>query len=74
MGLGLLFVGYVFVSLFTLAPTYFVTDLVGSFIIFEALGKLRRHAERFRYALAAVYAMFAVSVVQCAQRLKTCSR
>ncbi len=66
MGLGLLFVGYVFVSLFTLAPTYFVTDLVGSFIIFEALGKLRRHAERFRYALAAVYAMFAVSVVQCA--------
>ncbi len=65
MGLGILFVGYVFVSLFTLAPTYFVTDLVGSFVVFEALGRLRRHAERFRYAVASVYAMFAVSAVQC---------
>ncbi len=65
MGLGVLFIGYVLTSVFTLAPTYFLTDLIGSFVIFEAVGKLRRHAERFRYAAAAVYAMFCVSAVQC---------
>ena len=66
MGLGLLFIGYVLVAVFTLAPTYFLTDLIGSFVIFEALGKLRRNAERFKYAVWSVYAMFSVSAVQCA--------
>lgn len=65
MGLGVLFFGYVLVSIFTLSPVYFITDLVGSFAIFEALGKLRRHADRFRYALWSVYAMFFVSAAQC---------
>lgn len=65
MGLGVLFVGYVFLSLFTLTPTFFVTDLLGSFVIYSALEKLRRHAPRFRYAVISVYAMFAVSTVQC---------
>lgn len=65
MGLGVLFIGYVFVALFTLTRTFFVTDLLGSFIIFSALEKLRRHAPRFKYAVAAVYVMFAVSTVQC---------
>ena len=65
MGLGVLFIGYVLLSVFTLAPTFFVTDLIGSFVIYEALGKLRRHAARFRYAIMADYAVFAVSAVQC---------
>ena len=65
MGLGQLFIGYVFLSIFTLSPTFFVTDLLGSFIIFSATEKLRRHAEKFRYAIFAVYLSFAVSTVQC---------
>lgn len=65
MGLGILFVGYVFISLFTLTRTFFVTDLLGSFIIFTALERLRPHAPKFRYAVIAVYFMFAVSSVQC---------
>ncbi len=65
MGLGLLFIGYLLVSIFTFAPTYFLTDLVGSFVMYEALVKLRPHADRFRYAIWSVYALFAVSAVQC---------
>ncbi len=64
MGLGILFFGYVLVSVFTLAPTYFITDTIGAYVIFIALGKLRRHAPRFRYAIAANYAFFAVAAVQ----------
>lgn len=65
MGLGVLFFGYVLVSIFTFAPTYFITDLVGSFVMYEALVKLRPHAKRFEYAIYAVYALFTVSAVQC---------
>ncbi len=65
MGLGLLFIGYLLVSLFTFAPTFFLTDLIGAFIMHEALVKLRPHAKKFRYALYAVYALFAVMTVQC---------
>ena len=65
MGLGVLFIGYVLAAVFTLAPTYFVTDLIGSFVIFNATVKLRRHASRFRYAEAADIVMFFVCAVQC---------
>lgn len=65
MGLGLLFIGYVLLSLFTYAPTFFITDFIGAFIMYEALMKLRRHAPRFKYAVMSVYALFAVVTVQC---------
>lgn len=65
MGLGLLFIGYVLLSLFTYAPTFFITDFVGAFIMHEALMKLRRHAEKFKYAIMSVYALFVVVTVQC---------
>lgn len=65
MGLGLLFIGYLLVSVFTLAPSYFLTDLIGSYIMIEALNKLRPHAERFRYAIATCYLLFTVMAVQC---------
>ncbi len=65
MGLGVLFIGYVLAAVFTLAPTYFITDLIGSFVIFNATVKLRRHASRFRYAEAADIVMFFVCAVQC---------
>ncbi len=65
MGLGLLFIGYLLVSVFTLAPSYFITDLIGAYVMTEALGKLRPHAERFRYALIFCYLLFAVAAVQC---------
>lgn len=69
MGLGLLFIGYVLTSLFTLTPAYFITDLVGAFLMYEALMKLRRHAERFKYAIWSVYVLFFHAAVQCVYRL-----
>ncbi len=65
MGLGLLFIGYFLVSVFTYAPTFFITDLVGVFIMHEGLLKLRRHAKKFNYTLYAVYFLFIVAAVQC---------
>lgn len=65
MGLGLLFIGYVLVSVFTYAPTFFITDLVGAFVMHEALVKLRRHASKFKYAIYSVYVLFTVATVQC---------
>ncbi len=65
MGLGILLFGYVFVALFTFSPVYFVTDLVGAYLIFVALGKLRRHAPRFKYAVVSNYAYFIIAAVQC---------
>ena len=65
MGLGILLFGYVFVALFTFSPVYFVTDLVGAYLIFVALGKLRRHAPRFKYAVVSNYAYFMIAAVQC---------
>lgn len=65
MGLGLLFIGYVLTSLFTFTPAYFITDLVGAFIMYEALTKLRRHAEKFKYAIGSVYVLFFQATVQC---------
>lgn len=65
MGLGLLFIGYLLVSVFTYAPTFFITDLVGAFVMHEALLKLRRHAVRFKYAVWSVYALFVTATVQC---------
>ncbi len=65
MGLGQLFIGYILVSLFTYAPTFFITDLVGAFVMHEALQKLRRHAPKFKYTIWAVYALFCLATVQC---------
>lgn len=65
MGLGLLFIGYLLVSVFTYAPTFFITDLVGAFVMHEALVRLRRHASKFKYAIYSVYVLFAVTTVQC---------
>lgn len=65
MGLGVLFIGYVLISVFTYAPTFFITDLIGAFVMHEALVKLERHAKRFKYAIYSVYALFVVATVQC---------
>ena len=65
MGLGVLFIGYVLLSVFTFAPTYFITDFISAFIMHEALQKLRRHAAKFKYTIYSVYLLFAQTAVQC---------
>lgn len=66
MGLGVLFFGYVLLSFFSFTPMVgFLIDLIGTFVIFEAINKLKRHARKFRYAAIAVYVMFFVSVIRC---------
>ena len=64
MGLGLLFLGYVIYTLFTFAPSFFITDLVGCFLMVEAHIRLLLYGRRFRYSSAALYVLFFHAVVQ----------
>ena len=64
MGLGLLFLGYVIYTLFTFAPSFFITDLVGCFLMVEAHIRLLPYGRRFRYSSAALYVLFFHAVVQ----------
>ncbi|HPU18497.1 MAG TPA: hypothetical protein PLZ27_07480 [Bacillota bacterium] len=58
MGLGLLFLGYVIYTIFTFAPSFFITDIIGCYLMVEAHIRLVPYGRRFRFSSAALYVLF----------------
>lgn len=65
MGLGILFIGYVLSAVYTLSKTFFVTDLIGCFLMYTAVEKLLPYAKKFKYARVAVIIEFIQAAAQC---------